>query len=98
MKTEKNENVKEAVNELRGLSEDEKEQRIADLREKYILDRNTLLHSGYIDGIAEGEKRSIEKGKNENSKEIAKRMKDAKADIDFISKMTGLTKEEIEKL
>ena len=56
MKTEKNEYVKEAVNELKELSEDEQEQRIADLREKYILDRNTLRNSGYREGIAEGKK------------------------------------------
>ena len=86
MKTEKNEYVKEAVNELKELSEDEQEQRIADLREKYILDRNTLRNSGYREG------------KKENSKEIAKKMKEKSMDVKTISELTGLTKEEIEKL
>lgn len=98
MKTEKNENVKEAVNELKELSEDEHEQRLAELREKYIIDRNTLIHSGYRDGIAEGEKRGIEEGSKNEKIAIAKKMKNAKANIDFIAQMTGLTKEEIEKL
>ena len=86
MKTKKNEYVKEAVNELKQLSEDEQEQRIADLREKYILDRNTLRNSGYREG------------KKENSKEIAKKMKEKSMDVKTISELTGLTKEEIEKL
>ena len=98
MKTEKNEYVKEAVNELRELSEDEKEQRIADLREKYIIDRNTLIHSGYDKGVEDGIEEGKKAGIAENSREIAKKMKAANVDIEFIAQMTGLTKEEIEKL
>ena len=71
---------------------------LAELREKYIIDRNTLIHSGYRDGIAEGEKRGIEEGSKNEKIAIAKKMKNAKANIDFIAQMTGLTKEEIEKL
>ena len=55
---------------------------IADLREKQIMDRKFL--------IAHAEKESI--------KEIAKKLKDMKMKIEDIEKVTGLTKEEIEKL
>ena len=37
-------------------------------------------------------------GKAETKNEIAKKMKEAGADMEFIVKVTGLTKEEIEKL
>ena len=55
---------------------------IADLREKAIMDRKFL--------IAHAEK--------EERKEIARKLKEEKVDIDIIEKTTGLTKKEIEEL
>ena len=45
-------------------------------------------------GLEEGEKKGIAKEKNE----IAKKMKDKGMDIETIVELTGLTKEEVEKL
>jgi predicted transposase/invertase (TIGR01784 family) len=41
---------------------------------------------------------AFDDGKNERSSEIAKQLKNNGVDIEIISKSTGLTKEEIEKL
>lgn len=89
-KMKENENLKEARQKLDGLSEDERMQKIAELRQKAIMDEKAI----YKKGIEEG----IEKGVEKNNIEIAKKMLEEKVDIDFISRMTGLTKEKIKEL
>ena len=89
-KMEENENLKEAVEKLDRISEDEKMQRIIELREKAIRDEHAIYAKGVDDGI--------EKGAREKEVQIAKNMLKEKASIEFIIKVTGLTKEEIEKL
>ena len=81
-KMKENEGLKEANEKLNGLSEDEKMQRIAWWRQKAIMD----------------EKAIYSKGVQEEKEEIARKMLEEKMDIILISKLTGLTKEEIEKL
>lgn len=53
---------------------------------------------GREEGIKEGEVRGEARGKEENKIEIAKKMLEAKVDIEKISEFTGLTIEEVEKL
>ncbi len=69
-----NENLKEAVKKLDNLSEDEKMQRIADLRQKKaIMDEKAIYEKGLEVGIEKGiEKRyngRFTKRKNRNSQE-----------------------------
>ena len=101
-KMEENENLKEAVEKLDRISEDEKMQRIIELREKAIRDEHAIYDKGLDDGIEKGIQKGFEEGKNKGAKEkeiqIAKNMLREKASIEFIIKVTGLTKEEIEKL
>ncbi len=52
-KMEKNENLKEAVEKLDEISADEKMQRIAELREKAIMDEKAIYSKGIKDGIKE---------------------------------------------
>lgn len=82
-KMEENEELKEAVEKLEGMSKDDYMQRIADLREKAILDYN----SGIDTALRRGEK----KGKLET----AKKLLEEKIPIEVIIKVTGLSKEEI---
>ena len=89
-KMEENENLKEAVEKLDRISEDEKMQRIIELREKAIRDEHAIYAKGLDDGV--------EKGAREKQIEIAKSMLKENMDIEIIIKITGLTKEEIEKL
>lgn len=90
-KMEENKELKEAVEKLEGMSEDDYMQRIADLREKAILDYNsgmgTALRKGIEKGLKEGEKKA--------RLETAKKMLEEKIPIEIIIKVTGLSKEEI---
>lgn len=104
-KMKENENLKEAVKKLDNLSEDEKMQRIADLRQKAIMDEKAIyekgLEIGLEKGIQRGMEKGIEKGIMEGSQkekiEIAKKMLELKIDKETIAEATGLTEQEIEK-
>ena len=105
-KMKENENLKEAVKKLDNLSEDEKMQRIADLRQKAIMDEKAIyekgLEIGIEKGIQRGMEKGIEKGIMEGSQkekiEIAKKMLELKIDKETIAEATGLTEQEIEKI
>lgn len=88
-KTKDNPELKEAVEKLKEISEDEKIQRIAWLREKAILDENS--RKDYA------ERKGREEGMREARLEDAKRMLEKGIDIKTIIEITGLSKEEIEK-
>ena len=89
-----NVNMKEARTKLEGISEDARMQRIAELREKAILDEKEAEYTGYIKGVEDGKK----DGKKEQKLAIAKKMKEENMDISFIVKITGLSKETIDSL
>lgn len=99
---EKNKEIKKANEELEYLSGDEEARRIAELREKAIRDEVTNLEGareeGEKIGLEKGEKVGIERGHKEKQFEIAKKMKEKDIDINEISEITGLTKEEMENL
>ena len=113
-KMKENENLKEAVKKLDNLSEDEKMQRIADLRQKAIMDEKAIyekgleigiekgMKEGMKEGIQRGIEKGIEKGIMEGSQkekiEIAKKMLELKIDKETIAEATGLTEQEIEKI
>ena len=79
---EENKELKQAVEKVDGLSEDERLQRIADWRQKAIWDEKAIYGKGIDDGV----------------KKVVKNMLKEKSSIEFISKVTGLKREEIEKI
>lgn len=83
---EKEKEIKEAIETLEEISSDEAKERIAELRQKYIMDKKSEIRTA--------EEKGIEKGK----KEAAKKMKQKDFSIDDIIEITGLTKEQIESL
>lgn len=83
---EKNKKIKSAIDELGVLTGDEEVQRLAELREKWEMDK--------ISALDYAEEKGIKKGKEE----IIKAMLKEKMDIETICKITKLTKEEIEKI
>jgi len=85
-----NEYVKKAEKELETLSGDAYERRLAYLREKAIRDEAAAIDGALTRGREEGEKNK--------TVQIAKRMLKMKINVEIISEVTGLTKEEIEKL
>ena len=95
---ETKEAIKKAQENLEEISKDEHERYLAELREKYIRDQFAIQEYGYNKGVEAGEAKGKAEGILENSKEIAKKMLEDNCDIEFIIKMTGLTKEQIEKL
>lgn len=79
---EKNEDVKKAVITVREMSADEEKERLAELREKAIKDEKAL----YNTGIREGKR------------EIALKLLSKNMKTEEVAELTGMTKEEIEKL
>ena len=77
-KMEENKNLKEAVEKLDRISEDEKMQRIIELREKAIRDEHAIYDKGLDDGI--------EKGAKEEKIKIVKSMLKENMDIEIIIK------------
>ena len=83
---EKNDSVKRASSVLHEMSEDEKLRRLAELREKAILEEESVR-----DG-------ALEEGAQKKALEIAKTLKRMNMSTEDIEKATGLAKDEIEKL
>lgn len=81
-----NEKVKKAEEELEYLSGDEAERRIAYLRETAEIDRKFAMTA------------ARDQGRIKEKIEVAKKMLAENMDINLIIKITGLTKDEIEKL
>ncbi len=94
-----NREIKEAKVTLRELSKDEENQRIAELREKHILDTQDIYETGLNEGLKKGEKigekKGETKGKIEAKRKIAKKLLDKEIPIEQIIEITELTKEEI---
>ncbi len=83
---EENKELKEAVEKLNGLSADEKMQRIAELRQKAIMDEKAIYDKG------------LEDGEKEKAIEIARKMLNENIEIETIARITGLNKKEIEQI
>ena len=90
--------IKEAVEKLDNLSEDERMQRIADLREKAILDEKAIYAKGLDDGIKEGLEKGIKEGKQKEKLEIAKKLKKEGMNTELIAEITGLKIKDIAEI
>ena len=76
------------------ISEDEHERYLAHLREKYIFERQGIEEAGFDKGMAKGKA----EGRKQSLEAVAQKMKAKNMKIDEIAELTGLTKEEIEKI
>ena len=85
-----NESMKKAKEKLNTMSEDERIRRLAELREKAILDELEVKAYNYRKGKNDG--------LEQKNKEIAKKMKEKNYKIEDIIDLTNLSKEEIEDL
>ncbi len=93
-----NEEVKKAKEVLDELSQNEHERRLAELREKYIMDQKATEAAGYDKGMERGMERGIEQGEKNKTIELAKKMKSQGLDNETIQKITDLSIEEINNL
>ena len=86
------------------MSEDARVRRLAELREKAILDEKEAKYTGYCEGKREGYKEGREEGRQDGIKEgiekrrTARNLKEQGVDIDIIIKATNLSKNEIKAL
>lgn len=97
-----NEEVKKAKEVLDELSQDEHARRLAELREKYIMDQKATEAAGYDKGLECGLKQGIEQGIEQgiasNKIETAKKLKANGVDINIIHDATGISIDEINNL
>lgn len=105
-----NEEIKKTNNKLENLSEDEHMRKRAEILsrweleekwnkaslEKYVTEKT--MKKGLAKGKKLGEKIGKKIGEKNKEQEIAKRMLEEKMEIDLITKLTGLSKAEIQKL
>ena len=94
MAENKNETLKKARIEMNHLAGDAEIRRLAELREKWEMDRISDINYATKIGKEEG----IEEGKKKEKLEIAIEMLKEKMPIETIAKLTKLSKEEIEKI
>ena len=90
----KEKEIKEAIETLEDISSDEAKERIAELREKYIMDKEVELETAEEKGLKKG----IEEGKQNEKIKIAKKMLQENISRETVIEITGLTQEEIEKI
>ena len=101
-----NEEIKKAKKVLEEISQDERERRLTELRQKYIMDQKAIHSHGYDKGKQEGLKQGVKKGIEQGIKqgiekekiEIVKKMKQENIDIKIIINVTGITEEEIKNI
>lgn len=109
-----NEPIKEAMVKLREISEDDELRRVAQLRQKAIMDEKAIkqraievgleegmqkgLQKGLEKGIEKGMEKGIEKGIEKEKIEIAKKLLAKHIDIATIAEVTSLSIKNIQKL
>ena len=100
--SKKDKMVKEYMKEINTLNENPKFREYISYEEDLRKIQNSLKEEareeGLKEGLEEGIKEGIKEGINSNKIEIAKNLLSMNMSVDDITKATGLTKEEIEKL
>ena len=86
----------DAIEKLEYISGDDELRRIAELREKYILDEESEREAVREEGLEEGRKEGRKEGRLEAMKATAKELLKLKMPLEQIIQITGLSKEEIE--
>ena len=98
MAKKENKELKKAMDIIDEMSMDPKEWELYESRRRAIMDYNTGIAEAKAEGLTQGLSQGKELGVREERLEIAKKMLKENVDVDFIVKMTGLSKEELEKL
>ena len=93
-----NKDIEEAIVTVHKMTEDEKMRRLADLREKAIMDEKAIRRKGYEDGHALGHEAGLKEGHESEKINIAKKLKSKRVSIEEIAEITGLEEEKIKKL
>ena len=95
---ENNKGVKEAVVKVMELSEDEKMERLAFLREKAIMDEKAIRAAGFDKGYEEGKEKGEEKGKKNTLENMVKSMILNNIEDDKIKKIAKIDDKELNRI
>ncbi len=105
-----NTKIKEAQKDMDKIMQDEHDRYLAYMREKYIIEMDSMKNDGIQEGLRRGLKRGLKQGLERGRHEgridglekgrimIAKKMKKAGITIDKIIECTGLSEKEIDNL
>ena len=86
-----NKEINQARKVLEEISQDERERRLTELREKYIRDQHAVEEYGYDKGYSDG----IIQGVKQTKIEIVRKLKSQNIDIKSIAEITELSEMEI---
>lgn len=86
--------LKKAMDTLRYISQDEEVRMIEEMREKALLDYRSSINDAKRQGLEKGIKRGMAREKEEN----AQKMLLEGINLQLVSKITGLTEEELIKI
>lgn len=92
------ENINKAKKVLETISQDERERRLTELREKYRMDQHAIMLAGYDKGLKEGLQQGLEEGIEQTKKNVLEKLVKTDLSIEQIKEITGFTEEEIEKI
>ena len=95
---EENQIMSKVIEEYRKFTSDDKMMRAYAAREAFLVGQKMMLRREREDGFDEGIEEGIKRGIKERNYSIAKTLKQMNMDNGSISKATGLTIDEIEKL
>ena len=98
IKMSKNEYVRKAQEEFEYLTGDEETRRLAYLRDKAIRDEADAIGTARRKGIEEGKREGRKDGIEYEKNEIARKMLAENLEVEFITKVTGLSEEKIKEL
>ena len=101
-----NEDIEEAIVTVHKMTEDEKMRRLADLREKAIMDEKAIRRKGYEDGMEKRDERTEqrngmteERKRNEvKTRQSIEKMKEIGLTNEQICEILNLTPDELKKL
>ena len=96
--TFEDEDIEKARKKLEFISSDDKERASLEAIKEGLFDQYSSFNIGKKEGIEEGLKEGLKEGEKNKSIEIAKNMLKEGLDINLISKLSGLSIEEINKI
>lgn len=90
--------MSKVIEKYKIFTSDEESMQVYNAREAFLYGQEVMLKREREEGKKEGIKEGIEKGVEKEKYALAKNMKTENIDINLISKITGLSKEEIDNL
>ena len=96
--SKENEDINEALEQLRRLSSNKQLREIIEREERIERDRRAELQFAIEEGLEQGREQGIKEGRNQEKKNIINKFLEKGMEIEEISKLLELSKEEIEKI